>query len=107
MTATTQPEVTLDATATSNAPYPVTTTMFIDDKPHCFVDQRDYDKLLAAHEASLIRLREIEGKLREPVKYMDQDGDVVSPEYWNSAGDRTKEWFSIPLYSALLLRGKP
>ena len=36
----------------------------------------------------------------EPVKYMDQDGDVVNPEYWRDADDTTKEWYCTPLYAA-------
>lgn len=36
-------------------------------------------------------------RLREPVYYMDDAGDVLSAEEWHNSDDRTKDWYSIPL----------
>jgi len=36
----------------------------------------------------------------EPVKHMDEDGETISHKDWLAAGDRTKEWYSTPLFAA-------
>lgn len=78
-----------------------------DEKQNALIKQLDAH--LITHEEALLEMillaRQLEDALtfpsstQSPAKHMDADGSTVSHEAWLEADDRTKAWYSIPLYA--------
>lgn len=65
--------------------------------PQCGLWLTEYDRLKDQKRQILERQCGPAGVV--PVKHMDMDESTISHEAWLAADDRTKEWYSIPLYA--------